>query len=104
MTIAGHVAQGLAEALCGLVIHQRKALGAPFLFGMGSAVLDMKTLQCTYNAPEYLIAHQAMIEISKKSMKKGKREAQPMPETTTASFSAISRRFSATATPSATLK
>ncbi len=64
MTIAGHVVQGLAEALCGLVIHQQKAPGAPFLIGMGPAVLDMKTLQCTYNAPEYLLAHQAMIEMS----------------------------------------
>jgi trimethylamine--corrinoid protein Co-methyltransferase len=64
MTIAGHVAQGLAEALCGLVIHQRKAPGAPFLIGMGPAVLDMKTLECTYNAPEYLIAHQVMVEMS----------------------------------------
>ena len=64
MTIAGHVAQGLAEALCGLVIHQWKSPGAPFIIGMGPAVLDMKTLQCTYNAPEYLLAHQAMIEMS----------------------------------------
>lgn len=64
ITIAGHLAQGLAEALCGLVIHQQKAPSAPFLIGMGPAVLDMKTLQCTYNAPEYLLAHQAMIEMS----------------------------------------
>ena len=64
MSIAGHVAQGLAESLCGLVIHQLKAPGAPFLMGMGPAVLDMATGQCSYNAPEYLMAYAAIIEMS----------------------------------------
>jgi trimethylamine--corrinoid protein Co-methyltransferase len=64
MTIAGHVAQGLAESLCGLVIHQLKSEGAPFVLGMGPAVLDMRTSQCSYNAPEYLMGHQAAIEMS----------------------------------------
>ncbi len=31
MTIAGHVAQGLAECFCGLVIHQLKATGGHFI-------------------------------------------------------------------------
>ena len=64
MSIAGHVAQGLAECLCGLVIHQLTATGAPFLMGMGPAVLDMATSQCSYNAPEYIMAYQAIIEMS----------------------------------------
>ena len=64
LTIAGHVAQGLAECFCGLVIHQLKAAGAPFLMGTGPAVLDMATMQCSYNAPEYLLAYQAIIEMS----------------------------------------
>jgi len=64
MTIAGHVAQGLAESLCGLVIHQLKAKGAPFIMGMGPAVLDMLTGQCSYNAPEYLLAYLAIVEMS----------------------------------------
>lgn len=64
MTIAGHVAQGLAECFCGLVIHQLNAAGAPFLMGMGPAVLDMATGQCSYNAPEYLLSYQAIIEMS----------------------------------------
>jgi hypothetical protein len=37
-------------------------------------------------------------------MKKGKREAQPMPETITASFSGTFNRLNAAVTPSATLK
>ena len=65
MTIAGHVAQGLAESFCGLVIHQLKAKGAPFIMGMGPAVLDMMTSQCSYNAPEYLLAYMAIVEMSR---------------------------------------
>lgn len=64
MTIAGHVVQGLAECLFGLVIHQLKAKGAPFLMGIGTAVLDMSTSQCSYNAPEYLMAYLATVEMS----------------------------------------
>ncbi len=64
ITIAGQVAQGLAECLCGLVIHQLKAAGAPFIMGVGPAVLDMATGQCSYDAPEYFLAHQAVVEMS----------------------------------------
>ncbi len=64
MTVAGHVAQGLAECFCGLVIHQLKTKGAPFIMGMGPAVLDMATAQCSYNAPEYLLSYSAIIEMS----------------------------------------
>ena len=64
MTVAGHVAQGLAECFCGLVIHQLKTRGAPFIMGMGPAVLDMATAQCSYNAPEYLLSYIAIIEMS----------------------------------------
>ena len=64
MTIAGHVVQGLAECFFGLVIHQLTAKGAPFLMGIGAAVLDMATSQCSYNAPEYLLSYMAMVEMS----------------------------------------
>jgi len=64
MTIAGHVIQGLSECFCGLVIHQLASPGAPFIMGMGPAVLDMATSQCSYNAPEYYMAYMAMIEMS----------------------------------------
>jgi trimethylamine--corrinoid protein Co-methyltransferase len=63
MSIAGHVVQGLAESLFGLVIHQLAAPGAPFIMGMGPAVLDMTTGQCSYNAPEYLMAYMAIVEM-----------------------------------------
>ncbi len=64
ITIAGHVVQGLAECFCGLIIHQLKSEGASFIMGMGPAVLDMATVQCSYNAPEYYLAYLAMIEMS----------------------------------------
>ncbi len=65
ITMAGHVAQGIAECFCGLVIHQLRAPGAPFLMGMGPAVLDMSTAQCSYNAPEYYLSYVALVEMSK---------------------------------------
>jgi trimethylamine--corrinoid protein Co-methyltransferase len=64
MTIAGHVTQGLAESLFGLVVHQLTAEGAPFIMGIGPGVLDMSTSQCSYNAPEYLMAYLAAVEMS----------------------------------------
>jgi trimethylamine--corrinoid protein Co-methyltransferase len=65
LTAAGHVAQGTAEALFGLVLHQLRAPGAPFLFGIGPAVLDMQTMQSSYNAPEYLKAYAGAVEMAK---------------------------------------
>jgi len=63
ITVAGQVAQGLAESLCGLVIHQLKQEGAPFIIGAGPAVLDMATGQCLYNAPELVLAFMADAEM-----------------------------------------
>jgi len=64
MTIAGQVVQGLAECLFGLVLTQLKKEGAPFIMGMGPAILDMITSQCLYNAPEYYLGYMAIIEMS----------------------------------------
>ena len=65
ITIAGHIVQGLSETLFGLVIHQLVNPGAPFLMGMGPAVLDMANGQCSYNAPEYLMAYMGIVEMAK---------------------------------------
>jgi trimethylamine--corrinoid protein Co-methyltransferase len=65
ITIAGQIAQGTAESLLGLVIHQLRKPGAPFLFGIGPAVLDMATSQSSYNAPEYLMGYVCAIELAK---------------------------------------
>src|SRR5664280_1409250 len=65
ITVAGHVAQGTAESLLGLVIHQLRKPGAPFLFGIGPAVLDMGTMQSAYNAPEYLMGYVCAVEMAR---------------------------------------
>ncbi|MGD8367734.1 MAG: trimethylamine methyltransferase family protein [Desulfobacterales bacterium] len=65
MTVAGHLVQGLAECFCGLVLHQLRSQGAPFIMGMGPAVLDMATTQCSYNAPEYYLSLMGMVEMSR---------------------------------------
>jgi len=65
ITVAGHVAQGTAESLFGLVVHQLRRPGSPFLFGIGPAVLDMTTMQSAYNAPEYLMGYAAAIEMAR---------------------------------------
>lgn len=63
ITMAGHLAQALAESFCGLVIHQLKVKGAPFLMGMGQAVMDMGSGNCLYNAPEGLMVYIGMTEM-----------------------------------------
>lgn len=65
ITIAGHIVQGLSESLFGLVVHQLVNPGAPFLMGMGPAVLDMANGQCSYNAPEYLMSYMGIVEMAK---------------------------------------
>jgi trimethylamine--corrinoid protein Co-methyltransferase len=65
ITVAGHVAQGTAESLLGLVVHQLRKPGAPFVFGIGPAVLDMGTMQSAYNAPEYLKGYVCAIEMAR---------------------------------------
>jgi trimethylamine---corrinoid protein Co-methyltransferase len=65
ITVAGHTAQGVAESLFGLVIHQLRRPGAPFLFGIGPAVLDMATSQSSYNAPEYLMGYVCAVEMAR---------------------------------------
>ena len=63
--MAGHIAQGLAESLFGLVIHQLRQPGAPFLMGVGSAVLDLVTAQSSYNDLGYLLGYMALVEMAK---------------------------------------
>jgi len=65
ITVAGHTAQGVAESLFGLVIHQLRRPGAPFLFGIGSAVLDIATAQSSYNDLGYQIGYMCAVEMAK---------------------------------------
>lgn len=50
-TAGGTILLSNAECLMGMVIHQLKNPGAPFLFGYGSSPMDMKTMQAGYAMP-----------------------------------------------------
>lgn len=56
VTLAGAVALGNAEMLSGLVMHQLKNPGAPFLYGHGVHHMDMKAMVSVYGAPEFQLA------------------------------------------------
>jgi trimethylamine--corrinoid protein Co-methyltransferase len=64
-TIAGAVALGSAEMLSGLVMHQLKNPGAPFLFGHGVHHLDMRTMVSVYGAPEFQLARVLAAEMGR---------------------------------------
>ena len=53
ITLAGALALGNAETLAGLVLAQLVRPGTPFLYGMNTAALDMKSTIVSYGAPEW---------------------------------------------------
>jgi trimethylamine--corrinoid protein Co-methyltransferase len=65
ITTAGQVTLGIAEALFGLVMHQLRAPGAPFVIGQGPNTLDMATAQSLYNSPEFVRAYACEVEMAK---------------------------------------
>ncbi len=52
VTLAGSIALFNAETLAGLVVHQLKRPGAPFITGSDPAIMDMKTANIAYASPE----------------------------------------------------
>lgn len=52
VTAAGALVIANCEILSGLVIHQLKCKGAPFIYGGGVPPMDMRTSVCSYGAPE----------------------------------------------------
>jgi trimethylamine--corrinoid protein Co-methyltransferase len=59
-TLAAGLVLGNAEVLSGLVIHQLKRAGAPFLYGSGLHHMDMRTSISVYGAPEFQLARLAV--------------------------------------------
>ena len=53
ITLAGSIALGNAECLFGLIIAQLINPGTPFIYGMNTAALDMKTTIVSYGSPEW---------------------------------------------------
>jgi trimethylamine--corrinoid protein Co-methyltransferase len=65
ITTPGQITLGIAEALFGLVMHQLRAPGAPFVIGQGPNTLDMATSQSSYNSPEFIRAYAMEVEMAK---------------------------------------
>ncbi|HCY87372.1 MAG TPA: trimethylamine methyltransferase [Desulfobacteraceae bacterium] len=63
VTLAGAMAQGIAENLIGLVIHQLANKGAPFLFAPNVSVLDMKHTVVSYGATEWSLTQAAFADM-----------------------------------------
>ena len=53
VTLAGALALGNAECLVGLILTQLVRPGTPFLYGMNTAALDMRSAIVSYGAPEW---------------------------------------------------
>ena len=65
ITLAGAVCLATAENLMGLVIHQLKNPGAPFVFGGGMSNTDMVSMQPTYTSPEAMMTQGALTEMGR---------------------------------------
>lgn len=65
ITNAGSIALANAECLAGLVLHQLKNPGAPFLYGYNIATLDMKQAVVAYGAPEFRITDGALADLAR---------------------------------------
>jgi trimethylamine--corrinoid protein Co-methyltransferase len=65
ITMAGGLALSAAEVLSGLVIHQLKRPGAPFVFGSGLHHLDMRTSISVYGAPEFQLARLGVSDMAR---------------------------------------
>ena len=63
-TVGGALVQANAEALSGLIIHQLKAPGAPFVYGYGNSPLDMQTMQAVYGTPEAVLFQGGMVDLA----------------------------------------
>lgn len=63
-TPAGCIATANAESLTGLVLHQLRNPGAPFIYGAVASVMDMKTSILSYGAPEMSLMAAAMTDMA----------------------------------------
>jgi trimethylamine--corrinoid protein Co-methyltransferase len=63
-TLAGAVANGLAESLSGLVLNQQTNEGNPFIMGGVFTIMDMNTTIFSYGAPEFDLMMAALADMS----------------------------------------
>jgi trimethylamine--corrinoid protein Co-methyltransferase len=65
VTLAGALALGNAECLLGLVLTQLVRRGTPFLYGMNTAALDMKSAIVSYGSPEWAMGQLAWADLGR---------------------------------------
>jgi trimethylamine--corrinoid protein Co-methyltransferase len=65
VTLAGALALGNAECLVGLLLTQLVRPGTPFLYGLNTAALDMKSAIVSYGAPEWPLGMIAWTELAR---------------------------------------
>jgi len=65
VTMAGVLAEGIADTLAGLVLCQLKNPGTGFIMGGVFTSLDMRTTVFTYGSPELLLLDAALSDIAK---------------------------------------
>jgi trimethylamine--corrinoid protein Co-methyltransferase len=65
ITLAGALALGNAECLAGLVLSQLVRPGTPFLYGMNTAALDMKSAIVSYGSPEWPLGMVACTDLAR---------------------------------------
>lgn len=56
---------GNAEMLSGLVAHQLRRPGAPFVYGVGCGAFDMRTAVDVYGAPEHFLGNAAATDLAR---------------------------------------
>jgi len=64
-SVAGVVLVGNAETLSGLVLHQAVNAGAPFVYGAGGAVMDMRAMTDPYTVPESFAAMHCCCDLAR---------------------------------------
>jgi len=62
-SLAACVSVAHAELLATLVLHQLARAGAPFVFGVGTGVMNMRSCVEVYNSPGVFLANQAHLDL-----------------------------------------
>jgi trimethylamine--corrinoid protein Co-methyltransferase len=65
ITLAGALALGNAECLAGLVIAELLNPGTPYIYGMNTAAMDMKTTIISYGSPEWPLGMMAQMDLAR---------------------------------------
>jgi trimethylamine--corrinoid protein Co-methyltransferase len=65
ITLAGALALGNAECLIGLILSQLIRPGTPFLYGMNTAAMDMKSAIVSYGSPEWSLGMAACTDLAR---------------------------------------